>query len=61
VHFSRRAAVETALKAWSATRLQRVMAQLGEAVFETRKQPALATAIAQRTLISIANAARRKS
>ena len=61
VHFGRRAAVEAALKAWSATRLQRAMTQLGAAVFDTRRQPALAAAITQRTLISIASAARRKS
>jgi hypothetical protein len=36
------------------------MAQLAEAALETRRQPALADAIAQRALMSIAGAARRK-
>jgi DNA polymerase III subunit delta len=60
LHFTRRRAVETALKAWTAARLERVMPQLAESVLDARKQTSLAEALAQRALISIAGAARRK-
>jgi DNA polymerase III subunit delta len=60
VHFTRRTLVEAALKAWTSTRLERAMAQLADAALEARRQPALADAIAQRALMSIASAARRK-
>jgi DNA polymerase-3 subunit delta len=61
VHFRRQATIETALRNWSSERLQRVMGQLSDAVFETRKQPALAEAIAHRALTAIAVNARQKS
>lgn len=61
VHFSRKGLVEAALRAWTPTRLVRVMAQLGDAVLETRRHPDLAEAIAQRVLLSVATAARRKN
>jgi DNA polymerase-3 subunit delta len=60
VHFSRKAAVETALRQWSAMRLTRAMGQLAEASFEARKQATLGPAIAQRTLLSLAVSARRR-
>jgi DNA polymerase-3 subunit delta len=60
VHFSRKAAVETALRNWTSARLERAMTQLAEAALETRKQPALAEVIAQRTLLALAVNARRK-
>jgi DNA polymerase-3 subunit delta len=60
LHFSRRRAVEAALKSWTSARLERVMGQLAESVLDARKQASLAEAIAQRTLISIAGAARRR-
>jgi DNA polymerase III subunit delta len=60
VHFSRKAAVETALRNWSSARLERAMTQVAEAALETRKQPALAEVIAQRTLLALAVSARRK-
>jgi DNA polymerase-3 subunit delta len=60
VHFRRRAAVESALSAWTSARLARAMAQLAEASLETRRQPALAEPIAQRALLSLAVNARRK-
>jgi DNA polymerase III subunit delta len=60
VHFTRRTLVEAALKAWTSARLERAMAQLADAALEARRQPALADAIAQRALMSIASAARRK-
>ena len=61
VHFRRQAIIETALRTWTSERLQRVMAQLSDAVFETRKQPALAEAIAHRALTAIAVNARQRS
>jgi DNA polymerase III subunit delta len=60
VHFSRKAAVELALRNWSAARLERAMTQVAEAALETRKQPALAEVIAQRTLLALAVSVRRK-
>ena len=60
IHFRRRPSFEAALKAWSAERLVRVMAQLAEALLEVRRQPNLADAIAHRAVLSIASAARRK-
>jgi len=60
VHFSREKAVGEALRAWSAPRLLRAMAQLAEASLDARRNAALAEAIAQRTLLSIAVSARRR-
>jgi DNA polymerase III subunit delta len=59
VHFNRKPRIETALRAWTPARLLRAMDQLADASLETRRQPALAEAIAQRTLLSLAVAARR--
>jgi DNA polymerase III subunit delta len=59
-HFSRHKAVGEALRAWSAPRLVRAMAQLAEASLDARRNAALAEAIAQRTLLSIAVSARRR-
>ncbi len=60
VHFKRQPLVEAALKAWTAPRLERVMAQLAEASLEARRQADMAETIAQRTLLSLAVNARRK-
>ncbi|MEI7805019.1 MAG: DNA polymerase III subunit delta [Hyphomicrobiales bacterium] len=60
VHFSRKAVVGIALRSWTSPRLLRAMEQLADASLETRRQPALADAIAQRTLLSLAVNARRK-
>jgi len=60
VHFRRAPLVEAALRSWSSARLQRAMLQIADASFETRRQPDLAEAIAQRTLLSIAVNARRR-
>jgi DNA polymerase-3 subunit delta len=60
VHFSRRAAVETALRNWTSTRLQRAMSQLAEATLESRRQSGLAEVIAHRALLALAVNARRK-
>lgn len=60
LHFSRKANVEIALKQFSATRLLSIIDQLAIAALEMRKQAALAAAIAQRTLMSIAVNAKRR-
>jgi DNA polymerase-3 subunit delta len=60
LHFSRKAAVETALRNFGATRLAQVMDQLATAALDVRKQSMLAPAIAQRALMSIAVNARRR-
>jgi DNA polymerase III subunit delta len=60
VHFRREALVRMALAAWTTTRLERVMSQFADAVLETRRRPALADALGQRALLSVALSARRK-
>jgi len=60
VHFTRKDDVAAALRAWTAPRLLRAMAQLAEASFAARRQAALAESIAQRALLSLAMSARRK-
>jgi DNA polymerase III subunit delta len=60
IHFRRKTLVESALKSWTSARLGRAMAALAEASLETRRTPALAPAIAQRAMLSVATAARRK-
>jgi len=64
VHFSRKAAVEAALRAWSTPRLSRAMSQLAEAALDARRQHARADVsepIAQRALLSLAVQARTKT
>ena len=60
LHFSRKTAVETALRNFSATRLAQVMDQLAVAALDVRKQSSLAAVIAQRALMSIAVNAKRR-
>ncbi len=60
VHFRRKAQVEAALRTWSAARLARVMEQLGDTMLTMRRTPALADALAQRALLSLAMSARRR-
>lgn len=60
IHFRRKPLLEDALKAWTGERLLRVMEQLAEAALDVRRQPNLAEAIAQRAMLSVASAARRK-
>ena len=60
-HFRRRPLIEATVKAWTAQRLLGVMAQLNEAVLQTRRAPDLAETIAQRALMSVAMASRRKN
>jgi DNA polymerase-3 subunit delta len=61
VHFSRKAAVEAALRTWTTAKLERAMAQLAEASLETRRQASLAETIAHRTLMTIASGARQSA
>ncbi len=64
LHFSRKPLVEAALKTWSAARLLTLMEQIAKAAFEVRSlrapADALADSVAQRALLAIAMAARRK-
>ena len=58
--FFAQANVETALRNFSSARLAAIIDQLATAAFDMRKQTALAAAIAQRTLLSIAVNAKRR-
>jgi len=60
LHFTRKRLVEAALSAWSAARLEKMMARLAEDSLEARRRPALAEVIAQRALMAAAEMARRK-
>jgi DNA polymerase-3 subunit delta len=60
LHFRRKPLVEAALMAWTLDGLARAMQQLNEAVLQTRREPDLADAIANRALTALALAARRK-
>ena len=60
IHFRREAMVQTALKTWTAPRLQRAMEQLAETALNVRRTAALSDALAQRALLSLAVSARRK-
>ena len=60
LHFSRKGAVETALRYFNAARLSGVIEQLAAAALDSRKQASLAAAIAQRALLAIAANARRR-
>lgn len=60
LHFSRKPNVEIALRNFSAARLVGIIEQLAAAALDMRKQPTLAAAIAQRSLLSIATSAKRR-
>lgn len=60
VHFTRERKVGDALRTFTPARLLRAMEQLAEASLDARRNAALAEAIAQRTLLSIAVGARRR-
>jgi len=60
LHFSRKPMVEIALRNFSPERLAAIIDQLATAALDMRKQTALAAAIAQRALLSIAANAKRK-
>jgi DNA polymerase-3 subunit delta len=61
LNFRRRPVIEAALKAWSSERLARAIGQLGDAVLETRRKAALAEAITQRVLMTLATNARTRA
>ena len=61
LHFRRKAEVEAALKLWNAPRLAAAMAELAEAVLESRRNSALADTIAERALLRISLQARRRA
>jgi DNA polymerase-3 subunit delta len=60
LHFRRKGPIEAAVSAWTAARLEKIMAQLAEASLEARRRPALADAVAQRALMATAVMARQK-
>jgi DNA polymerase-3 subunit delta len=60
IHFSRKSQIELALKNWSGDKLLQAMQQLARAVLDSRRQQVLADAIAHRSLMSLATAARRR-
>jgi len=60
LHFRRKPQIEAAVSAWTAARLERIMAQFAEASLEARRRPALAEAIAQRALMAAAVMARHR-
>lgn len=60
MHFRRKPLIEAALKNWSSDRLLAAMQQLARAVLDTRRQPVLADAIAQRCLMALAMTARQR-
>jgi DNA polymerase-3 subunit delta len=60
LHFSRKGAVEAALRHFSPPRLVGIIDQLAAAALDMRKQTSLAAAIAQRTLLAIAANAKRR-
>ncbi len=61
LHFRRKDLVGVALKAWSAARLATAMAELADAVLDSRRKPALADTIAERALLAIAANGRRSA
>jgi DNA polymerase-3 subunit delta len=61
LHFSRKGAVEAALRNFSTGRLTAVIEQLAVAALDVRKQNTLGPVIAQRALMAIAVNARRRS
>jgi DNA polymerase-3 subunit delta len=61
LHFRRKTLIEAALKGWSAARLSTAMAELADAVLESRRKPALADTIAERALLAIAANGRRSA
>jgi DNA polymerase-3 subunit delta len=61
IHFRRKSAIDTALRAWNTSRLLDAMSSLSDALLETRLKPHLADAIAQRSMMTLATAARKRS
>lgn len=61
IHFRRKPMIDAALRTWTAGKLLDAMSSLGDTLLETRRQPHLAEAIAQRAMMSLATAARKKA
>jgi DNA polymerase-3 subunit delta len=61
IHFKRKPVIEAALRAWTAARLLDAMQSLADALLQTRQQSNLADTIAQRTLMTLAAAARKRN
>ncbi|MGH6672378.1 MAG: DNA polymerase III subunit delta, partial [Xanthobacteraceae bacterium] len=59
LHFRRKGQIEAALQVWNAVRLAAAMAELADAVLESRRNSALANTIAERALLAISAKARR--
>ncbi|MGA8616766.1 MAG: DNA polymerase III subunit delta, partial [Xanthobacteraceae bacterium] len=59
LHFRRKGLIEAALKLWNAARLNTAMAELADAVLESRRNFELAETIAGRALLAVAVKARR--
>jgi DNA polymerase-3 subunit delta len=61
INFRRKDAIAAALKLWSAARLLTAMAELAEAVLQSRRNADLADTIAERALLAIAANTRRSA
>src|SRR5580704_9338096 len=61
LHFRRKDFIGAALKAWSAARLAATMAELADAVLDSRQRPLLGDTIAERALLAIAANGRRSA
>ena len=61
LHFRRKDFIGAALKAWSAARLAATMAELADAVLDSRRRPLLADTVAERALLAIAANGRRSA
>lgn len=61
IHFRRKGEIDKALRAWTTPKLLEAMSALSDALLETRRQPHLTDAIAQRAMMTLATAARRKA
>ena len=53
IHFKRKPIIERALRQWQGTTINREMKRLADAVFETRKNPALEGAVARTALLRV--------
>lgn len=60
IHFRRKPLIEAALKNWNGEKLMQAMQQLARAVLDIRRQRMLAETIAQRSLMTLATAARQR-
>lgn len=61
IHFRRKALVETALRNWTAVRLEKALLTLDEALLTARRSQTLGPAIAERALLQLALGARAGS